>query len=268
MKQKYKLLISAFMVLMLVYTVSAKVELLNGIATHPPSGTIVGQTVGSQTITVVDSFPSPATDYSAGLEWDGKNLWVSDAFTGMIYYFDPVKKIVKKSFHGPTNYLRDLAWDGSHLWVTSWDNPRAIYKLDPSNGAVISSFAPPFNGNPDGLTWDGNFLWIGEEGNNGGGIIYKVSPRTGRAIYSIAIDPGNSQANPRGLAWDGSHIWAGYQSVGLIKEHNIRDGSIIQSIISPSSWGQQGLAYYNQGKKKYLWSTGGADNMIYKIKIG
>lgn len=273
MRQIYNLLISIFLISILTSTVSANEEYQNGIVINP-SGTTIGQTINTQTTTVVYSVPSPVTDYSAGLEWDGKYLWVSDAFTGMIYYFDPVNNLVKNSFHGPTNYLRDLAWDGRNLWVTSWDYPRAIYKLNPSNGVVISSFPAPFSGHPDGLTWDGGFLWIGEEGNgtdNAGGIIYKVSPSSGMVIYSVTVDPSHQDYNPRGIAWDGSHIWAGYQLVGLIKEHNVSDGNIMQSFNAPSSWSQQGIAYedasYNLGiRGKYLWSTGG-DNMIYKIRI-
>lgn len=217
----------------------------------------IDQSINSQ-INVIYSVPSPTKGYTTGLEWDGKYLWVSDGFNGMIYYFDPVNNRVIKSFSGPTLNMRDLAWDGRNLWAASWDYPRGIYKLNPSNGAVISSFPAPFSGHPDGLTWDGRFLWIGEEG----GKIYKVLPLSGRlyTLYSITVN--GEDYNPRGIAWDDSHIWAGYQLIGLIKEHDIINGGIIQSFNSPSHGYQQGLAYDSKGK--YLWSTGG-DNMIYKI---
>lgn len=235
----------------------------------PGQSKTIDQTINDRT-DIIYSVPSPTspTGYAAGLEWDGKYLWVSDGFNGMIYYFDPVNNKTIKSFSGPNTNMRDLAWDGRNLWVASW-YPRTIYKLNPSNGAVISSFPAPFSGHPDGLTWDGRFLWIGEEGNgnnsdNIGGKIYKISP-TGKVSYSVVIDPWGYQSfNPRGLAWDGLHMWAGYQSDGFIKEHNIRDGSVIKSFNSPSGSYQQGLAYDKQGR--YLWSTGG-NNMIYKIRI-
>jgi len=205
---------------------------------------------------VIYSIASPETDYTAGLAWDGQYLWVSGAFSGMIYHFDPWTGDIINQFTGPNYKLRDLAWDGANLWVASWE-PQNIYKLDPSNGSVIASFPAPFSGHPDGLSWDGDYLWVGEEE----GKIYQVDPSTGLEVYSFSV-PYEPGANPRGLAWDGSDIWAGYQTVGLIKKHDINTGDVLTSFGSPSGGVQQGLAWDGQ----YLWSTGG-DNVIYQIDV-
>ena len=204
--------------------------------------------------TVVYSTSSPERGATNGLAWDGTALWVSGAFSGMIYRFNPYTNMTLTSFNGPTMSLRDVAWDGNNVWVTSW-NPRAVYKLDPSDGTVLFSFSPPFSGHPDGLTWDGQYLWVGEEDSR----IYKVDPSSGSAVSSFSV-PYEPIYNPRGLAWDGANIWAGYQAVSLIKRHSTT-GSVLASFESPST-GQQGLAWDGQ----YLWSTGG-DNMIYRISV-
>jgi hypothetical protein len=216
---------------------------------------------------VVYSVPIPTVYYPCGLEWDGAALWITSAFSGMIYRFDPFTETILTSFAGPTNYLRDLAWDGASLWVASWNWPRSIYKLSPIDGSVITSFSAPFSGHPDGLTWDGHYLWIGEEDEIGGGEdgkIYKVDPSNGQAVYSFSVDIEFSYSptgDPRGLAWDGEHIWAGYQDAGLIKKHDINTGEILVEFISPSRGHQQGLAWDGQ----YLWCTG--DNYLYRINV-
>ena len=211
---------------------------------------------------VIYSVPSPVTGgwlpYTHGLAWDGAALWVTGAFDGMIYHFDPFTNTVLQSFHVPTLKLRDLAWDGTNLWVTHWNWPRSVYKLDPNDGSVITSFSPPFSGHPDGLAWDGDYLWIGEQN----GKIYRVNASTGQAVYSFSVPLQPDTSNPKGLAWDGEHMWVGYQVTGLIKEHDITTGDVLTAFASPSGGYQQGLAWDGC----HLWSTGG-DNYIYQIDV-
>jgi len=206
---------------------------------------------------IIYSVPSPDRNATCGLEWDGAALWITDAYLGTIYRFDPFTNTTLSILRGPTGYLRELAWDGANLWVASWDFPRSIYKLNPIDGSVIASFPAPFSGHPDGLAWDGNYLWIGEED----GKIYKVDPSTGQVIYSFSV-PLEAPYNPRGLAWDGEHLWVGYQDVGLIREHDITTGYILTTFASPAGYSQQGLAWDG----RCLWSTGN-NNYIYQIKV-
>jgi hypothetical protein len=232
-------------------------------ATSAESNTRIGE--------VVYSVPIPDVYYPCGLEWDGTALWVTSTFTGMIYRFDPFTETILTSFEGPTNYLRDLAWDGANLWVTSWNWPPNVYKLDPIDGSIMTAFPVPFSGHPNGLTWDGNYLWIGEEDEIGGGEdakIYKVDPSNGQAVYSFSVDiefSYNPTHDPRGLAWDGEHIWASYQDTGLIKKHDINTGEILveflSPFVSPLRRHPDGLAWDGQ----YLWSI--CDNYLYRINV-
>jgi parallel beta-helix repeat protein len=213
-------------------------------------------------VTTVSSYGTPIYSVSSplssalGLTWDGEALWVNDGFDAVIYRFDPYTNTTLKSLIAPTSHPRGLAWDGESIWLASWDSPRAIYKIDPANGSVLTSFPPPFSGHPDGLAWDGLYLWIGEED----GRIYKVDPSNGSAVFSFSV-PYEPSGNPRGLTWDGTSMWVGYQSVGLIKRHDA-DGNVLACFESPSGSYQQGLAWDGQ----HLWSTGG-DNVIYKLPV-
>ncbi len=204
---------------------------------------------------VVLTVDSPETDYSTGLAWDGAALWVSGAFDGMIYRFDPYTSTTLASLNGPTTKLRDLEWDGQFLWVASWESPRALYKLDPLDGSVVASFPPPFEGHPHGLAWDGSSLWIGEEDGN----IYKVDPTTGTAVLTLSVS-SECCGDPRGLAWDGQNLWAGFQRTGVIRSYDVATGAVISETASPSSGFQQGVAWDGQA----LWTTG-SDNKIYKL---
>ena len=209
-------------------------------------------------------FPFPGIINNAnasGLAFDGRYLWFSD-YDKNIHKLDPWasdEKIVQTftwpivSGEGSVRW-RDLTWDGSYLWAASWGSyygspeESRKYKINPNDGSYVFSFDAPFYGHADGMAWDGNDLWIGEENHH----IYKVDPSSGMIISSFSVPLSGDGANPRGLAWDGSNIWAGYQGDGTIKKHDINDGSVIASINSPFEWSQQGLTYDGT----YLWAAG------------
>ena len=91
------------------------------------------------------------------------------------------------SFNSPGQYPFGLAWDGQHLWNTNYDltEKGMIYKLDPSDGSITTSFNSPISGNvPTGLTWDGTYLWCAESyfEQEQKGIIYKLDPSDGSII--------------------------------------------------------------------------------------
>jgi streptogramin lyase len=109
-------------------------------------------------------------------------------------------------FPSPGSSPSDLAWDGAHLWLAD-DGTDTVYKLDPSDGTVLSSFTSP--GSPRGLVWNGTQLW---HSDNGTRQLYRVDRATG-AVLS-AIDAPATHAVVRlpelgGLAWDGEHLWCG-----------------------------------------------------------
>lgn len=85
-----------------------------------------------------------------------------------------------------------------------------IYKLDPDDGSVVDSFSSPGN-DPEGLAWDGQYLWHVDGGNaydlgdDAVLYIYKIDPSNGNTVYSFeAPGPG---INAEDLTWDGSYLW-------------------------------------------------------------
>ncbi len=204
--------------------------------------------------TVIDSFPSYAPSYSHGLAFDGQTLWNNETFSLWFGHMDTTGALL--STFTPAHGNRDMTFDGTYLWATDWQE-EAVYKYDTSTCAIVFSFSAPFGGKANGMAWDGNYLWIGQEG----GQIWQVDT-SGGAIRWIP-SPNSSSSNPRGLAFDGQHLWVGAQTAGLIYEIDTLDGSLIATYAAPSGGLQQGITFDGQ----YLWTTGG-DNYIYKVDIG
>jgi len=89
------------------------------------------------------------------------------------------------SFPSPASEPRGLAWDGEYLWCADAGTD-SVYKLDTSDGSVISSF--PFSIEPDygGITWsDDDNIWIANVS-----LISKVNPANGEVIYSFSCPGG------------------------------------------------------------------------------
>ena len=108
---------------------------------------------------------------------------------------------VVASFPAPAQVPSALAWDGRYLWVLCNTTPSVstVFRLNPDNGSVISSFASPYRAASRGLTWDGTYLYLGRFNP------YVVSWRsTTGSLYGTFTLP----AYYGGLAWDGSHLWA------------------------------------------------------------
>lgn len=205
-------------------------------------------------LVVIDSFPSNAPSYSMGLAFDGQYLWNDEAFSHWFGRVDSSNGNLVNSFT-PTYGNRDMTFDGQNLWATDW-HTSTVYKYDTTDCSIVSSFSPPFYGNPNGMAWDGTYLWVGEEG----GQIWQLD--TAGAVIHTIPSPNSNSFNPRGLAYDGQYLWVGAQTVGLIYMVDPTDGAVLGTYTAPSANLQQGLTFDGY----WLWSTGG-DNWIYKIDI-
>jgi hypothetical protein len=217
----------------------------NGVALSGGPAPLLPQAV------IVDSFPSSAPSYSMGLAFDGVNLWNDEAFSHWFGEMDIHGGLLRH--FTPSEGNRDMAFDGRYLWATDWNN-KHVTKYDTANGSIVGSFSPPFSGYPDGLTWDGHYLWVGEED----GRIYHVDT-TMQLLGSIPA-PNSTGSNPRGLAFDGTDLWVGNQTPGIIYRVDTTSGTILDQFASPAREVQQGLEWDG----RYLWCTGGY-NWIFKI---
>jgi hypothetical protein len=210
---------------------------------------IVAEVSHSQTLTAVDSFPSPST-IPFGLEWINGYLWHSDRASRLIYKINPTTHDTIRSFRPGVYDPAGLAWNGSQLFCADWTRGK-IFRIDTTNGAALDSFPSP-NGSPFGLTWDGNNLWCTEvfagrlcKLDSSGTIIqyfqypyyligltfdgtqFWVSAQEkvvngSRKLYRISTS-GDTLASyqPPGpyaedIAWDGSHLWICHGGINKI----------------------------------------------------
>jgi hypothetical protein len=140
-----------------------------------------------------------------------------------------------------------------------------IYKLDPSDGSVISSFNSPGNF-PGGLAWDGYYLWNADWiSDMEKGIIYKLDSSDGSVISSFNSPISGNV--PTGLTWDGTYLWSvesffEQEERGIIYKLDPSDGSVITSFNSPGIL-PVGLAWDGY----CLWNADRIEDKIYKIEI-
>ena len=210
---------------------------------------IVAEVSNSQTLTVVDSFPTPST-IPLGLEWIDGYLWHSARGSRLIYKINPTTHAVIRSFKPGVYDPAGLAWNGSQLFCADWTLGK-IFRIDTANGAALDSFPSP-NGYPFGLAWDGNNLWCTEvytgrlckldsngaiiqyfeypywlQGLTFDGIQFWVVAQEKGANYQTRLlrisTSGDTLAShqPPGpyledIAWDGSHLWTCHAGINKI----------------------------------------------------
>lgn len=144
-----------------------------------------------------------------GLAFDtinGGSLWVSDHSAGdSIFLIDTITGARIRAFRARKTYMAGIANDGHNLWNCCYYSPDGrVYGLNKVDGVPFDSFDTPQIPQPWGATWDGNYLWVCNDGNYGGThSIYKININTHQIVDSFT-SPGT---RPMGLAWDGSYLW-------------------------------------------------------------
>jgi transglutaminase-like putative cysteine protease len=165
--------------------------------------------------------------------------------------------------------------------------------LPAASGDTLSSVATPFDC-PQGLTWDGSYLWNVDRKSD---QIYQIDPASGAVLDSLpapayvprgltwdgqrlwCVDAEESQiyainpksrivektiycpaSRPAGLAWDGRHLWLADYGADELLQISTEDGTTITSIPSPSG-NPQGLTFDG----KYLWVADRIADMIYMV---
>jgi hypothetical protein len=157
---------------------------------------------------MLESFPvHPAN--SSGLGSDGTHLWLADwgsPGTGRIYKYDPSTGDTLYSLQAPDIWPGGVTWDGSYLCVS---HNRAISRMDPVTGDVMSSFEVVYSKTHAGLAWDGATFYFAsrfKEGTTGDGRIHKYSSD---GVHQGSFESPRGSVDPSGLAFDGKHLWAG-----------------------------------------------------------
>jgi hypothetical protein len=98
----------------------------------------------------------------------------------------PVKsQVIVNEFPSPSGEPRGLAWGRNHIWVAD-SEVDSIYKCNPVDGEILSSFHFSIPSSYGGLTWsqDDN-LWIAM-----GSYVYKLNPTTGEELTGFHCPGG------------------------------------------------------------------------------
>ncbi len=188
-----------------------------------------------------------------GLAFDGKNLWLADAYTDKIYKINSETGEVISSFDSPGYHPEGLAWDGKYLWHID-AGEKFMYQIDPTTGKslkILESNSP----NPRDIAWDGKFIWIVDFKSD---QLIKVSPEDGMMVQIFSSPVGE----PTGITFDGKYLWVADRGTDRIYLVNPTDGICLSSLRSYGPF-PYGLAWADN----YLWCVDYENKEIYKIEI-
>jgi transglutaminase-like putative cysteine protease len=210
---------------------------------------------------VVKSFKTPGS-FTTGLTFDGKNIWLSDRKTDLIYCIDPSTGNVIRSIKSPGYWPTGLAWDGKYLWNAdirggiplAENNVGVIYQLDPKDGSIIKTIPAPSN-SPIGLCWDGKYLWCAD---NASREIIQFSPYDGTTIKSFKAPA----SDPNGLAFDGKYLWISDRIKDEIYMVDTATGLVIIITETPGPY-TNSLCYDG----KFLWAADYQTDKLYQLKV-
>jgi hypothetical protein len=183
-------------------------------------------------------------------------VW-SDFFSPNSYFTVGTSGFWTYMWQSPGPLPDGITWDGTYIWITSETDQR-IYKVNPSNGSVISWIPTPAS-LPTGLAWDGTYIWCADGGT---WRIYKLNPSNGSVVSSFSAPGGHVSCE--GLTWDGGYIWNTNWNDNIIWKLNPASGQIVSTITLPGKSGLTGLA---RQPYCYLWvSDQGADS-VYCVDL-
>jgi len=180
-----------------------------------------------------------ATPYScpAGLATDGKNLYLADSKSDMIYKLNPQTGEIISEFAAPGFRPQGLAWDGDYLWLVDIEE-EIILQIDPETKINIKSIPSPAR-RPAGLAWDGKYLWLADSKAD---LLLQVSTEDGTMINKFK----SPSKNPTGLAYDGIYLWVADRAADRIYMVWPETGEVIMMFDAPGKYAW-GLAFC-QGK--------------------
>jgi len=172
---------------------------------------------------VMQSFPTPSSA-STGLTFDGKYLWMSDHRTDQLTAINP----------------------------NSGEKQNKIFQIDPEDGAILTVLESPAS-RSEGLTWDGETLWLTDSRND---KILKIDLSDGTAVQSFP----SPASYPQGLTWDGTWLWCADRIADEIHMIDPKSGEVILIMDAPGPY-PRGLAFDGN----MLWMADYQTDTLYQI---
>jgi DNA-binding beta-propeller fold protein YncE len=210
---------------------------------------------------VIRSFPTPG-EFPTGLTFDGKDLWLADRYSDLLYCIDPATGNVVRTLPTPGYWPTGLAWDGTYLWNVdlqgglpeSENYSGKIYKIDPATGHILKTLVSPAR-ITQGLAWDGKYLWCADDG---GDEIIQFSPDDGTTIGSFR----SPSLDCRGVTYDGKYLWVSDRLSDEIYMMDPQSGSVLLIAQAPGEFAMD-LCFDGV----FLWIADDQDNRLYQLTV-
>jgi DNA-binding beta-propeller fold protein YncE len=161
------------------------------------AGTGHAKTVASNVYTLrVGSSPA---SLATSVLFDGQFIWatVQNPKGGVLLKINLTGSIVSSTDIAGSPI--ELAYDGANVWVT--DYASSSVTIVNQGGNVLKTIRLPSSANPEGITFDGKYVWVANNGVGANSVSkFDARRQTLLATYSVG-------RNPDGVAFDGTSIW-------------------------------------------------------------
>lgn len=180
--------------------------------------------------------------------FDGHNIWVAveEASGGAVEKLDANGNILSSTSVGIAPL--EMAYDGARVWVSDYTS--SDIAVIAGNGTVVKQFQLPANADPEGILFDGKYIWVANNGVGSGvsNTVTKFDPATLTLVANYPVG-----RNPDGVAFDGTYIWVTNSFSNNVMKLNRETGAILG--IYPT--GEFPLSIVFDGHN--LWIGNGAD---------
>ena len=145
-----------------------------------------------------------------GVAFDGTNVWLTNNDDGTVSRVDRSSGGVTATATVTAPVM--VTSDGFTLWVASADPGVDLARIGPAPSTVATPFPLTDPTELWGIAYDGDELWMSDEGGN---RVYRLDPRdpdVGANGYSFGIAP----VAPRGVVFDGRNVWVAMSGVDSV----------------------------------------------------
>lgn len=174
--------------------------------------------------------PEPGPVYGigtdpSGIVSDGTDLWVRSNFGQSANEIDPSTGAVLRSVSVANPDA--IAADSTDVWVQSNQYGQAtglnnaIYEIDASTGAVVSTILVPGDSGFGGMSDDGTHVW---SGNSDLDSLTEIDAATGDVVQTIPLG-----TVPEAVSSDGTDVWVGDDS-GHVLELDAATGALVRTV--------------------------------------
>jgi DNA-binding beta-propeller fold protein YncE len=160
-------------------------------------GAALAASIPSETYTLLvgDSQRSVAN----GVFFDGKYIWaaVENPDGGVVEKISTQGEVLAIASVGSAPV--EMAYDGANIWVT--DYVSSDVQVINQSGIVVKIFYLAPSANPEGITFDGEYMWTANNGPNANSVSkFDAATQTLVATYPVGLLPD-------GVAYDGRYVW-------------------------------------------------------------